>query len=458
MTADRFEVFVVGSVEATAEAEAGLTATLASRQGLAPEVVTKALAARNLRAGQGLDRDQAEALARQLQALGAVTAIRRAPPPPPPPPRPAEGPRPGSAPAVLPTLAGPPPLTDVDTQISKHLRPASGATVRIRTPFGSPPADRSLTPLPATTTPLPAPITPRPAPITPPPALLTPAPATTTPPPASLAPSPAGGRRLTPLGKPGAGRSLTPLASTAELRLQTPLGSLAAVRGGTAARSDGFGPPPISAVAPVPAAAAPPPAGPRPTRSAGDPFAALGAEEEVRLELDRGVLAAPASAAGPRKTSGLQLAVEGGAASAGAQARCPIHGLSYDRRRASACPRCQQAGGTAARRSDPRPGQLRFGGFRDSPVRRAFVGLCLALFIGFVPAAFHALRPGAAEVKRLRAEQEELSGKIGTEETLRRFDEIEALVPDRRLRAMRNTLLLWVVVSGAAFAGWYRVT
>ena len=86
------------------------------------------------------------------------------------------------------------------------------------------------------------------------------------------------------------------------------------------------------------------------------------------------------------------------------------------------------------------------------------MGLFLALFLGFAPAAYYALSPGAGEVERLRAEQAALSERAGTEDNLRRFDQLEDQVEVARSRAMRNTIVIWVAISGVVMAAFYKAT
>jgi hypothetical protein len=131
--------------------------------------------------------------------------------------------------------------------------------------------------------------------------------------------------------------------------------------------------------------------------------------------------------------------------------RCPTHGLLYDKRKSKGCRRCVEG-----RRSAHLGGEKR--GLRESPVKRAFLGLGLGLAVGLVPAAYYARNPGAAEVVRLRTEQHDLSQRAGTEEILRRFDEIDGLVSSSQTRNIRNTLFIWVAAGGLVMFGFYRVT
>src|SRR5687768_6150986 len=76
MSSDSFDVFVIGSTGGDPGADATLARALATRHKAPIDVVARAIAAKNLRAAQGLGPDQAQSLVKQLQSLGAVTAIR----------------------------------------------------------------------------------------------------------------------------------------------------------------------------------------------------------------------------------------------------------------------------------------------------------------------------------------------------------------------------------------------
>jgi hypothetical protein len=130
--------------------------------------------------------------------------------------------------------------------------------------------------------------------------------------------------------------------------------------------------------------------------------------------------------------------------------RCPRHGLLYDSARSSACRKCLSDGRAAL---GDTPGTL-----RSSPARRALLGILFALLLGFLPAAYYARVPGAAEVTQLRAEQQELSKALGNEKTMQRFDQIEELVAASYSKSKRNTLLIWIAAGGLLLIVWYRVT
>jgi hypothetical protein len=138
--------------------------------------------------------------------------------------------------------------------------------------------------------------------------------------------------------------------------------------------------------------------------------------------------------------------------------RCPIHGLFYDKRKASGCRKCLAPAAEVARHVEAQQQPQRLLGLRDNPVRRGFLGLAVALGVGFIPAAYHALKLGTGEVIAVRSEQEQLSKRAGTEDVLKRYDELEEKIGEARTRAMRNTLLVWVAVSGGAMIAWYRIT
>ena len=139
--------------------------------------------------------------------------------------------------------------------------------------------------------------------------------------------------------------------------------------------------------------------------------------------------------------------------------RCSQHGLYYDKTKASGCRKCMAQARDQAGQFQSRNTELRVGGdLRKNPAKRAFVGLGFALFIGLLPAAYYAFGPGASAAKQCRVEQEILSRQPGTEEILQRFDELDTQVARHRDRAIRNTAIVWIAVTGIAMAGWYKVT
>jgi hypothetical protein len=166
--------------------------------------------------------------------------------------------------------------------------------------------------------------------------------------------------------------------------------------------------------------------------------------------LNVSMIAATSSASG--------LAVEGRPTAEAYGVRCTKHGLFFDTRKASGCTKCLEPG-----RKMGAAMALKARGFKlidldDSPVKRAFLGLAIALAMGFIPAAYHALGVGSRELRRQRAEQEMLSRRPATEEIVRRFDELDLTVTTTKDRYARNTGIIWVLVTSSALFGWYRLT
>lgn len=244
-------------------------------------------------------------------------------------------------------------------------------------------------------------------------------------------------------------------------------------REGTGAH-DPFGPPPSAPHLDLsPGAPAATPAAPLVGR---DPFAGA-VEDDPRLELDMSNRSS-SSTERPRTTAGTSLpgasamnlnkmaasssasglAVDKEAAAGAYFVRCHKHGLSYDTRKASGCSKCMERGRKLSAHMAAKSVGLRLGNFGDNAVKRAFIGLALALAVGFIPAAYHALRVGARDIHRLRGEQEVLSRKPATEEITRQFVELDSAVDKMTGRAQRTTGILWIVVAGGALIGWYRVT
>jgi hypothetical protein len=373
-----FDVFVIGTLEPGPAAEARLAEALARKSGRPAAVIAQALAGKNLRLAHGVAREMADAITREMQGLGAATAVSPHAPGPhaPATPTPVQGFALGHG-STKPGL-GPPPV------------PASAGTG-------------------------------------------------------------AGAPRftLTPLGAAAVAPSLRPAAASAPL------------------------PPPRPAALPLPEADPPPYDNPSAISSfalpetpppAPSPFTPDGAGGEPVLELNRSKqppkqrnahhTLAGASALNTDKivatNSASGLTLDDG--TDGDMERCPTHGLLFDRRKTRGCRKCLQARKTANQRDTPA------GGLRASPGKRAFVGLGFALVLGFAPAAYYATHPAAAEIGKLRAEQTELSQKPGTEEILRRFDELDALVDSRRWHVIGNTAVIWLAASGALMAGFYKVT
>jgi hypothetical protein len=157
-------------------------------------------------------------------------------------------------------------------------------------------------------------------------------------------------------------------------------------------------------------------------------------------------------------SSGSGLSVDKEAAAEAYRVRCAKHGLYYDTRKASGCAKCLEKGRKLSAALEARAAGFKVADFGDNALKRAFVGLALALVIGFIPAAYHAFRVGQRDIHRLREEQEMLSRKPATEELLQRFEELNGTVDNATSRATRTTGILWMVMSGATLFGWYRVT
>ncbi|HEX7505134.1 MAG TPA: hypothetical protein VF550_00075 [Polyangia bacterium] len=419
MAGNLFDVFVVGSADPSAAGETRLAAALSAKHGLPLATVAKAISAKNLRAGQGLDQAQAQSLVRHLQSIGAVTVIR----------------------------------------------PASTA--------------RTQNHAPASTQPARAPI-PQPSPA--PPSVLN-RPKVATPAPGS--------------GWPGASVALTSDSAPASANLQ-----LGAAGGGTfgmpalapTSSNDPFAPvlpgltsapaqpagqdpfQPRRSVTPVIATAARPrQAGTPSPRSQAQPSGsglALDISPPQKIELARGDRAAseeevPAVRNRTSPSAGSLHDLGMGESSGVAMdedpknlnlVRCVQHGLYYDKTKASGCRKCMSTAREAANKMEAQAVGVHLGDFRRKPAKRAFLGLAFALVLGFLPAVYYCFGPGTTEVRRLRVEQELLSRQAGTEEIMRRFDELDVQVGEAHDRSTRNTSIVWVAVAGVAMLGWYKIT
>ena len=157
-------------------------------------------------------------------------------------------------------------------------------------------------------------------------------------------------------------------------------------------------------------------------------------------------------------TSGSGLAVDSAVQADAYRVRCPQHGLFYDTRKASGCRKCLEPGRKMSAAMEKKARGFKLLEIDDNPVKRAFIGIAIALVVGFIPAAYHALRVGSGDMRRIRAEQEVLSRKPATEEIVRQFEELDTSVGVSKSRSMRNTGLLWMVMTGGALIIWYRVT
>jgi hypothetical protein len=138
--------------------------------------------------------------------------------------------------------------------------------------------------------------------------------------------------------------------------------------------------------------------------------------------------------------------------------RCVQHGLYYDKTKASGCRKCLSSARALATNFEAKTAGFRLGNFQRRPAQRAFLGLAFALVIGLLPAAYYAFGPGTSDARAYRVEQELLSSQPGTEEILRRFDELDAAVAASCDRSTRNTGIVWVAVASVALFGWFKVT
>jgi hypothetical protein len=406
-----FDVFVVGPAQAAAEPTALATA-LAGRLGISTPIIAKALADRKLCAGRGLEAGAAQTLVRDLRGMGAMTMMR-----------PAASTAPAAAartpPAAGPRTPAPAPAPRRPAADGGSVRPITGGDARAAAAASAPILD-------------------------------------------PFGPPPSGD-----LGRAGAGPD--PFAP--------PPGDDFGKAPPTAA-ADPFDAPPQEAdslsldVALAPPKPAPPPrsvpAPARPPREAAAP-------EEPSLELDTGSTRTSADEFGrqPQTVGGAAalnvsriaassgasgLAVDSHAAADAYRIRCPKHGLLYDTRKASGCAKCLERGRKMEAAIADQARGFKIAQFEDEPIKRAFIGLAIALVIGFLPAAYHALGVGSREMHRLREEQEVVSRKAATEEIARKFEELDASVGATKSRYMRNTGLIWIVVTGGALVGWYRLT
>ncbi len=141
-------------------------------------------------------------------------------------------------------------------------------------------------------------------------------------------------------------------------------------------------------------------------------------------------------------------------------ARCSIHGLVYNRRQASGCIRCLAPARAQARKLEEatEEAEQRRGRLADSPIRRAFWGLALALILGFLSAAYYARTSNRHDIIALRAQQAEISLLPATKTTLARFDDLDAAVHAMHRRGAGRALLIWMAVAAVTGAAWTKLT
>jgi hypothetical protein len=412
MAGNLFDVFVVGATDPSPAGETRLAAALSAKHGVPLATVAKAISAKNLRAGQSLEQAQAQALVRHLQSIGAVTVIRPV----------AAARPPGQSPS--PAARGAPPQAGSAPLVA----PAAGRVSTPRSAVGGGwpggPASLPADPLtPGTQSPFAAPGGVGPAgvadPFAPPPQ----------PPPTGSA-QPGGPDLFQP------NRSLSPTPGIASR--QRPTGSLPATSPGR---------PSVSGLA---VETSP---GPRLELARADRGAA---DEDMSPARSRaGGSAASLREMGMSGSSGVAMDEDPKNLNL---VRCVQHGLYYDKTKASGCRKCMSPAREVAIKMTADATVFRVGDLRRKPAKRAFLGLVFALVLGFLPAVYYCFGPGAAEVRKVRVEQELLSRQPGTEEIFKRFDQLDGQVGDLHEQATRNMAILWVAVASVSMLGWYKIT
>ena len=418
MPGNLFDVFVVGSSDPSAAGETRLAAALSAKHGIPLATVVKAISAKNLRAGQSLEQAQAQALVRHLQSIGAVTVIRAAGARPQ-----AHAPSPSQVARV--PIAQPSPLPPSMASRAKMVTPAPGS--------GWPGASAALGSDPGTASP-------------------------------QFGQTGAGGFGMPSVGSMSSGDPFAPV---------TPGISPASAQPGA---PDPFQPkrttPPVLGTAARPRqSATPSPPGQRNPSTSG---LALDVTPGPKLELARGDRGGgleedmPAAASRQASASAGSLRELGMGASSGVAmdedpknlnlVRCVQHGLYYDKSKASGCRKCLSSAREVVNKMEAQAASFHVGDFRRKPAKRAFVGLVFALVLGFLPAVYYCFGPGTTEVRKLRVEQELMSRQPGTEEIMRRFDELDVQVGEAHSQATRNTSIVWVAVASVAMLGWYKIT
>jgi len=138
--------------------------------------------------------------------------------------------------------------------------------------------------------------------------------------------------------------------------------------------------------------------------------------------------------------------------------RCVQHGLYYDKTKASGCRKCLSGAREVAIKMTSEAAPFRVGDLRQKPAKRAFLGLLISLVLGFLPAVYYCFGPGKEEIGKVRVEQEVMSRQPGTEEILKRFDQLDAQVAPLHEKASRNVAIVWVAVTSVCMLGWYKIT
>lgn len=395
-----YDVFVVGAKDPSPVAQMHLAAALAKHFQAPVAEVSQAISSRNLRAGKSLDEAQARVLSQQLAGLGAETELR-----------PNMGAGRNRAPTQSPGRSAP---TGETMPTLPTLASMPGADTVGRDPF----AAHTAVPM--------------------------------------AAPTMAGGVGYGPPTMPGGpqhtmGGHTTGVSAggpVPSLRIN-PGASTSVTRPNSGGARDAFGAP--EDALPRLELARPPAAGSRAAAEAADVIA----KPRQSLPGSSGMDHMRMASSGDSGVSGVETA---GDQNKSHMQRCGKHGLYFDQRTASGCRKCLEPAKQMARKIERNALGFKLMALRDNPSKRASWGLGLALAVGFIPAAWHALAFGRPEVQAVRSEQAVISQKVGTEEIIRQYHELDKRVHDTHGKHRRNTGIIWMVVAGGALAGWYRLT
>jgi hypothetical protein len=396
-----YDVFVVGAKDPSPVAQMHLAAALAKHFQAPVAEVSQAITSRNLRAGKSLDEAQARALSQQLAGLGAETELR-----------PNMGGGRNRAPTQAPNNRDAP-NSEVTLPTLPTLTAMSGGDTVGRDPF----AAHTAVPMS---------------------------------PPTMVAGSGYGPPTMPggPMSLGGHTTGVSSAQSGAVPRLMSAAGQSPATRATSGGR-DAFGAPEDGL--PRLELSRPPAPGSRAAAEAADALP----KSRTSLPGSSGMDNMRMASSGESGVSGVELSGDQGKSF---MQRCAKHGLYYDQRTSSSCRKCMEPAKQMARKIERNALGFKLMALRDSPSKRATWGLGLALALGFIPAAWHALAVGRPDVQSLRSEQAVLSQKVGTEEIIRQYHDLDVRVHDTHSKQRRNTGLIWVVVAGGALAGWYRLT